>query len=245
MYKNIYGTPDEINKLVDALEIAVKKGIESISINDVRTLKGYGIFVEYVNGEITFGIRIRTLGGRVNPKQLRVIGELSKKYGRNYVDVTNRMGFQIHYLNVNSLRKVIYNILSVGLTSKGGCGDTPRAITTCPVADVDPNQLFNVLPVIEMVNEYYYKKWDVFGPDAIPRKFKVAITACPSLCSFPEINCVGLIGVIKDGVEGFTVTIGGGLSNTPHIGKHMPIFLYKENVPKFLEAIVEIWKNDP
>lgn len=245
MSNEIFGTHEEMDRLVNIIKTILDKGVKAVPTKNIKVLKGYGIFVETINNQLTFGVRIRTVAGILNLNQVRVIGELSKRHGNNHVDVTNRMGLQIHYLNVDSLREVLHRILSIGLTSKGGCGDTPRAITTCPVSDIDPNQLFNVIPLIKKVNEYYYRKWEVFGPNAIPRKFKVSITACPSLCSFPEINCVGLIGVIHNGIEGFTVTIGGGLSSTPHIGRHMPVFIEKDDVPIFLEAIVSIWKEDP
>ncbi len=243
--KEIFGSEKEIDELVSSVKTVLREGAKALPVEQARKMKGYGVFTEIIEGKLTFGARIRTVGGRVTPDQLREIGQLSRRYGRNYVDITNRQGFQIHFIGVDDLGEVLREILEIGLTTKGGCGDTPRAITTCPVSDVDKEQLFDVTPLVEKVNRHYYEKWDVFGPSAIPRKFKVSITACPYLCSYPQINCVGLIGVTNDGREGFTVTIGGGLSSAPHIGKHMPVFIEEEDVIPFLEAVVEIWKSNP
>ena len=39
----------------------------------------------------------------------------------------------------------------------------------------------------------------------LPRKHKITIAACRDRCNAPEINCISLVGVVHDGVEGFAV----------------------------------------
>jgi sulfite reductase beta subunit-like hemoprotein len=40
----------------------------------------------------------------------------------------------------------------------------------------------------------------------------------------PEINCIALIGTHLDGVPGFAVRVGGGLSTAPRIARDLGVF---------------------
>ena len=37
----------------------------------------------------------------------------------------------------------------------------------------------------------------------LPRKHKISISACAHRCNAPEINCISLVGVIRNGERGF------------------------------------------
>lgn len=238
------GTLEEYSRLIEILEKTVSEGkLQAISRDEMLSLKGYGLFPEVISGKIMLALRIRAVAGRVSPEQMRTIGELALKHGRDYLELTDRQGFQIHYLNLEGLRETIETLLNIGLTTKGGCGDTARAITTCPVADVDEEQEFNVIPTVESVDRYYYENWEVFGN--LPRKFKVSILACPYHCTDPEEQCLSFIGVKSNGEEGFTVLVGGGLSASPRSATHMPVFIPPDTVCEFIRALVDIWRNDP
>src|ERR1039458_7761889 len=50
-----------------------------------------------------FMMRIGIPNGIVSAKQLRAIGELSQKYGRNLADITVRQCIQLHWLTIESL----------------------------------------------------------------------------------------------------------------------------------------------
>ncbi len=238
-------TIDEYKELVKLLKKAYEEGVQAISREDARKLKGFGLFAEIVNGEVKIGMRIRTVAGRLTPEQFRTIGELALKFSKNYLEITNRQGFQLHYIDVNDLEDILMKLINIGLTTKGGCGDTARAITTCPVTDIDKEQLFDVTPIVKDLNEFYYKNWKIFGN--LPRKFKVSITACPYWCTDPEAQCLSFIGVKKDGKIGFTPLIGGGLSVKPRLARHMPIFIPLDSniILSFVKAFIEIWLSDP
>ena len=51
--------------------------------------------------------------------------------------------------------------------------------------------------------------------DSLPRKFKVAFSGCPEDCIATAINDVGLRAMIRDGVQGFSMTVAGGLGPLP------------------------------
>ena len=130
---------------------------------------------------------------------------------------------------------------AAGLTSAGACGDTVRNITGCPVAGLAHDELFDPTPVLEEAAELFYGNPDYSD---LPRKHKIAITACRDACSAPEINCVGLIGAIRDGEEGFGVLVGGGLSSVPRIARELGIWVPKDEAVAVLAAILDEWRED-
>ena len=141
-------------------------------------------------------LRVKIPGGITSPAQLRVIGEISNVHGRGEGELSTRQNVQLHFIELGALPDVFDRMHAVGLTSAGACGDTVRNITGCPLGGLAHDELFDPTPVLEEAAEFFYGNPDYSD---LPRKLKIAITACPDACAAPEINCISLIGAIRDG----------------------------------------------
>ena len=130
---------------------------------------------------------------------------------------------------------------AAGLTSAGGCGDAVRNITGCPVAGLGRNELFDAQPLLDEAAEFFYGNPEYSN---LPRKQKFTIAACEDRCNAPEINCVALVGVVVDGVEGFGVQVGGGLSSVPRIARDLGVFVPKYEAMDVMRALLDAWKED-
>ena len=162
-------------------------------------------------------------------------------HGRGEGELTTRQNVQLHYIRLDALPDVFDRLHAAGLTSAGACGDTVRNITGCPVGGLAHDELFDPTPVLEEAAKFFYGNPDYSD---LPRKHKIAITACPDACSAPEINCIALIGAIRDGEEGFGVLVGGGLSSVPRIAKDLGIWVPKDDAVTLLAAILDEWRED-
>ena len=89
---------------------------------------------------------------------------------------------------------MLAGIDAAGLTTAGGCGDTVRNITGCPVRASPHDELFDATPVVEEAAELFYGNPDYSD---LPRKHKISIAACADRCNAPEINCISLVGVLQ------------------------------------------------
>src|SRR5207253_2134663 len=69
----------------------------------------------------------------------------------------------------------------------------------------------------------------------------IAITACTDGCATPEINCIALVGAVRDGEEGFGVLVGGGLSSVPRIGRELGTWVPTDDALAVLVAIPVEW----
>jgi sulfite reductase beta subunit-like hemoprotein len=226
--------------MLDELPALIAAGYERVAEEDIVRLKWWGLYHDKPKIG-TFMLRVKIPGGIVSPQQLRVIGEISNLHGRGEGELTTRQNVQLHYLELGALPDVFERLHASGLTSAGACGDTVRNITGCPVAGLAHDELFDPTPVLEAAAAYFYGNPDYSD---LPRKHKIAITACKDGCAAPEINCVALVGALRDGEEGFGVLVGGGLSSVPRLARDLGIWVPKDDAVSVLAAILDVWRDD-
>jgi sulfite reductase (ferredoxin) len=187
-----------------------------------------------------FMMRIGIPNGIVNSAQLRVIGELTRTYARNLADITVRQNIQLHWLTIESLPEVVDALHVVGLSPKGACGDVVRNVTGCPLAGVAADEILDSSPLALEIAELLTANSDFYN---LPRKFKISVTGCPSWCTHPEINDIGLTAVRWGGEVGYSLRVGGGLSADPHLAVRLDAFILPHQAVAVVRAITEIFRD--
>jgi sulfite reductase (ferredoxin) len=195
---------------------------------------GEGLATDY------FMMRIGIPNGIVSASQLRVIGEIARKHARNLADITVRQNIQLHWLTIESLPEIVDALNAIGLSPKGACGDVVRNVTGCPLAGVAHDEVLDASPVALEVAHLLTANPDFYN---LPRKFKISVTGCPSWCTYPEINDIALTPVKHDGQVGFSVRVGGGLSNEPHLAVRLDAFVLPGQAVRVVQAITEIFRD--
>jgi ferredoxin-nitrite reductase len=225
----------------DELPALIAAGYENVAEEDVVRLQWWGLYHDKPKIG-TFMLRVKVPAGKLSPRQLRGIGETSNLYGKGDGELSTRQNVQLHWLELAKLPEVFAHLEASGSTTAGGCGDTVRNITGCPVQGLAADELFDATPVVDAAAAQFYgnPEWA-----DLPRKHKYSIAACADRCNAPEINCVSLIGTVSDdGREGFAVMVGGGLSSVPRIGKDMGVFIPADDANEILGAITTVWSED-
>jgi sulfite reductase beta subunit-like hemoprotein len=218
----------------------IAAGYAAMPEEDMVRLKWWGLYHDKPKVG-TFMLRIKLPGGKVSPAGLRAIGEISNEFGRGEGELSTRQNVQLHYIELGALPAVFEKLDAAGLTSAGGCGDAVRNITGCPVAGIAADELFDTQPLVDEAAEFFYGNPEYSN---LPRKHKITIAACADGCNAPEINCISLIGAVDDGVEGFALRVGGGLSSVPRIARDLGVFVPKEEALEVLAALLDAWKED-
>ena len=226
--------------MLDELPALIAAGYADVAEEDVVRLKWWGLYHDKPKVG-TFMLRIKLAAGRLTAQQLRTIGLLSLEHGKGEAELTTRQNVQLHNLRLDALPDVFDALHAAGLTSLGGCGDTVRAITGCPAAGIAEDELFDVTPVLEEAHRFFTGNPEYVD---LPRKHKISISACSSRCNAPEINCISLVGVLRDGEPGFSVLVGGGLSSVPRIAKDLGVFVRPDEAIPVLRAILDTWRDD-
>ena len=233
------------------------KGFRSIPPPDLRSrFRWWGLYTQRKQGTpagITasaepeeledefFMLRIRIAGGLLTSEQLRAIGWISERFGRDVADVTDRQNVQLHWIRIEDVPRIFEEVERVGLTTCEACGDTPRNILGCPLAGVDRDEILDATPIVELTHKRFV------GDPAfsnLPRKYKTSIAGCVQQCAQHEINDIGFVGVRRDaGDVGFDLWVGGGLGPNPHFGKRLGAFVTPEQVPDVWAAVTGTFRD--
>ena len=191
-----------------------------------------------------FMVRIRIPNGLLLSHQARTIASAIEKYARGVADLTVRQNIQLHWVKIEELPDLLDQLWRAGLTTMGSCGDDTRNITGCPLAGVDADEVFDASPLALELNRFFVGNSEFYN---LPRKFKISLTGCRVWCSYPEINDVGLTGVVrkKNGAkeQGFSLRIGGGLSTDPHLALKLNAFVQWNQVLPTVRAVAEIFRD--
>jgi len=187
-----------------------------------------------------FMMRIGIPNGIVTSKQLRKIGEITKQHARNLADITVRQNIQLHWLSIESLPEVVDALDAIGLSPKGACGDVVRNVTGCPLAGVAADELIDASPIARGIAHELTANPEFYN---LPRKFKISATGCPSWCTYPEINDIALTAVERIGEVGFSLRVGGGLSNEPHLAVRLDAFVRPYQAINVVRRIAEIFRD--
>jgi sulfite reductase beta subunit-like hemoprotein len=229
--------PLEIRNEIDAL---AKKNYLDISEEDMVRFQWYGLYQDKPKVGY-FMLRVKAPSGILTAQQYRTLGELSLEYGRDYTELSTRQNVQLHWLQIKHFNDVFARLDSVGLTSLGGCGDSVRNITGCPVAGLDADELFDCREQLDEVVTFFLSERDYFD---LPRKHKITISSCAAQCNAPEINCIVFIGTRQGGRNGFSLRVGGGLSSTPRLARDLGVFVEQDDALPVSKAILDVWRED-
>ncbi len=187
-----------------------------------------------------FMMRIGVPNGIVSSGQLRAIGGLTRKYARNLADITVRQNIQLHWLSIESLPEVVDALDAIGLSPKGACGDVVRNVTGCPLAGVAADELIDASPIALAISHELSANPDFYN---LPRKFKISATGCPSWCTYPEINDIALTPAVRNGEVGYSLRVGGGLSNEPHLAVRLDAFVRPDQAVRAARGVTEIFRD--
>lgn len=222
------------------LDDLVARGYEDVPEEDLVRLHWWGLAHDKPKVG-TFMVRVKVAGGLVQPHQLRGLARIAQARSRDQVELTTRQGAQLHWVPTEGLADVLLEVEALGLTTVGAEGDTIRNITSCPLAGIGADELFDVRPVVRAAAAFFD------GNPAysnLPRKHKYTISACPAQCNAPEVSDVALVGTLQDGRPGFGLRVGGGLANTPRISRDLGVFVPVEDAVEVLAAVTDAWQTD-
>jgi sulfite reductase beta subunit-like hemoprotein len=231
--------------IVDEIEELGQRNYLDISEEDMVRFQWYGLYHDKPKTGYMM-MRIKVPSGILTPAQYRVIGELSRRFGRDYSEISTRQTVQLHWIQIKQLPEIFEALSGVGLTTRGGCGDAVRNITGCPVAGLDPEELFDCRPQLDEIVDYFLTNEEYLD---LPRKHKITISTCAYQCNAPEINCIVFIGARQPGPDGgerlgFNVRVGGGLSSTPRIARDLGVFVEPRDALPTAKAILDVWRED-
>ncbi|WKN44349.1 HEPN domain-containing protein [Tunicatimonas pelagia] len=187
-------------------------------------------------------VRIKLPFGRVTPKQLLRIADVSDEYASGNLHLTTRQDIQIHYVSLDRTPELWAQLEKDKITLREACGNTVRNITASPKAGIDPEEPFDVSPYAEEMFTYFLR-----NPvcQEMGRKFKIAFSSSEKDSAFTFIHDIGAIPKVRTVDEkeerGFKIMLGGGLGAQPHLAQVAHEFLPEDQLIPFTEAVLRVF----
>ncbi|YCN56249.1 nitrite/sulfite reductase [Rhodococcus erythropolis] len=232
-----------------------KQGFDSIDKGDLRgRFRWWGLYTqreEGYDGTFTgdenidlleakyFMMRVRCDAGALNVEQLRTIAGISKEFGRNTADLSDRENVQFHWIEVENVPEIWKRLEAVGLKTTEACGDCPRVVLGSPLAGESLDEVLDPSPAIDEIVRRY-----IGDPkySNLPRKFKTAISGQQDVVH--EINDIAFIGVNHpEHGPGLDLWVGGGLSTNPMLAQRVGAWIPLDEVPDVWEGVVSIFRD--
>jgi len=190
-------------------------------------------------------VRIKAPYGAVSPEQLDRLADISERYSRGWGHLTTRQNVQFHYVQLERVPDVMWEIAEVGMTTREACSDTVRNVMGCHLAGACPHEVLDIQPWAEATFRHFLR-----NPisQRLPRKFKINFSGCATDCGQAMFNDVGIIAVSRQlpdgGIEaGFRVFVAGGLGANPHPALALEDFTTREELLPTIEACVRVFEQ--
>jgi sulfite reductase (NADPH) hemoprotein beta-component len=217
----------------------------------------------------TFMVRVRLPGGVCTPEQWLKIDALARAHGGDQIRLTTRQTFQFHWVVKEDIRPTIQGLHEVLLDTIAACGDDARTVmaTANPedsavhaeVAALSKQLSDHVIPKTRAYHEIWYGEEKVatseeqeplYGKTYLPRKFKIGFVIPPSNDIDVYTQDLGFIAIPgAEGVEGFNVTVGGGMGRTDNEPRTYPRlgdvigFITKDKLLAAADAIISVQRD--
>ena len=188
-------------------------------------------------------VRVKVPYGAMTADQLDLLGSVVESHSRGWGHITTRQNIQFHFVELSDIPEVMWQLASVGLTTREACGDTVRNVQGCHLAGACPFEVLDISPWAEAAYRHFVR-----NPLAqrLPRKFKINFSGCDTDCGQAMFNDAGVIATTRtfdDGSveQGFRVYIAGGLGTTPFPALALEDFTSREDLLPTLEAVLRVF----
>jgi sulfite reductase (ferredoxin) len=192
--------------------------------------------------DFSFMIRTKNPGGFLPAAFYRAMDTISDTFANGTLRITTRGALQLHGVRKDNLKDVIAQINEHLGSTLGACGDINRNVMAPPFPYASAPYVAAREAAVAIADlltpraTAYYEVWQdeelvhtsqepgadepIYGATFLPRKFKIAVTAPGDNSVDIYTNDLGVVPfVAADGsVEGYDITVGGGLGMTH--GKH-------------------------
>ena len=183
--------------------------------------------------------RIAVPYGLLSSRQLRKLGDITKRYDRGYGHFTTRQNLQLNWPKLEDTPDILAELASVQMHCIQTSGNDVRNITTDHFAGVAPDEVVDPRPIAEIL-----RQWSTFHPEFtyLPRKFKIAVSGTKTDRAVVQVHDIGLeFYKDNDGKMAIRVWVGGGLGRTPILGQVIREHLEWQHILTYCEAIIRIY----
>src|SRR5215475_11040706 len=149
-------------------------------------------------------ISLKPIGGvpgDASAEQMDAIADLAQQYSFDEVRVSHEQNLVLPHVRIEDLRRVYAGLQAVGL------GEANAGLVTdiiaCPGLDYCALANARSIPIAQRISARLAARQDAIGD------LKIKISGCINACGHHHVGHIGILGVDKNGVELYQISLGG------------------------------------
>jgi sulfite reductase (NADPH) hemoprotein beta-component len=189
----------------------------------------------------SYMLRIAVPYGTLSTRQLRKLGDITRRYDRGYGHFTTRTNLQLHWIRLVDVPDILNELAGVEMHCMQTSGNNVRNVTADPFAAAAADEIEDPRILCEVI-----RQWSTLHPEFsfLPRKFKICVIASEHDRAALLSHDVAIQAIRNgDGEIGYRVLVGGGLGRTPYLALEACSFVPKHHILAFLEAILRVYNE--
>ena len=221
-----------------------QEGWQAIDDGDRERLKWAGVFFRRQTPG-RFMMRVRISNGVTNASQIRVLADITRRFGVGYADITTRQQIQLRGFQIEHVPEMWKRLEGVNLVSLQTGMDNIRNVIGCPVAGLTRHEAFDASPIVNEFTEAFLRNKAFTN---LPRKFNVGITGCTEHCTHAESQDLALTPAVRvingKDIKGFNVAVGGKMGSGGYrIASPLDVFVRPEDAVQLCSQVTFIFRD--
>lgn len=184
-------------------------------------------------------LRIAVPYGMLSSRQLRKLGDITKRYDKGYGHFSTRQNLQLNWPKLEDTPDILAELATVEMHAIQTSGNCIRNITTDQFVGIAPDEVIDPRAIAEIM-----RQWSTFHPEfaLLPRKFKIAVSGTKQDRAIVQAHDIGL-EFYRDANNqvAIKVWVGGGLGRTPILGSVIREHLDWQHALTYCEAIIRVY----
>ena len=185
-------------------------------------------------------LRVAIPYGTMDSRQMRMLGHIARKYDRGYGHFTTRQNIQYNWIKLADAPDILADLATVEMHAIQTSGNCIRNISSDQYAGAAADEVADPRIWAELL-----RQWSSFHPEFsyLPRKFKIAVIASTEDRAAMRLHDIGIELVMRDGVLGARVFVGGGMGRTPMIAPEIRDFVPAKDLLSYMEAALRVYNR--
>ncbi|MEG0320165.1 MAG: nitrite/sulfite reductase, partial [Niameybacter sp.] len=200
---------------------------------------GMGVYAH--RGGEKFMVRFRIPSGMTDVREMKLVRDITEKYGLKGIHFTTRQAIQLHGLDIEPICDIMKEALELDIYTRGSGGNFPRNVAISPLSGVDRDEAFDVTPYALAVGNHFLERIYTYK---LPRKLKVSFSSSEEDSAHCTVQDLGFLAVDKDGKEYFKIYLGGGLGRNPRVAAILDELIEPSDVLYHIEGMICMFKAE-
>ncbi len=185
-------------------------------------------------------LRVAVPYGTLDGRQMRMLGQIARKYDRGYGHFTTRQNIQFNWIQLDQTPDILQELSTVEMHAIQTSGNCIRNISSDQFAGAAADEVADPRPWAELI-----RQWSTFHPEFtyLPRKFKICVIAADEDRAAMRLHDIGIGLHVRDGELGAKIYVGGGMGRTPMISHEIRDFVPADDLMSYLEACLRVYNR--